>query len=128
MRRNRSSLGGLLILLTVAACSSRREPAEIPDPVIDGRIHSELQARIQAEPALEAPDLRIEVEAGRVQLYGSVAGIGAWNCLLRNAWLVEGVESVNDFLIIERGPRDVTCRAVRGRSRASSAGAPNPDP
>jgi hypothetical protein len=115
---------GLVAVLVVAGCAGRRDPVEIPDPVADARIGQELRARIAAEPSLSAARVRVEVEAARVQLSGSVEGIGAWNCALRNAWLISGVRGVNDFLIIERGPPEVTCRAVRGEVLTDRTQAP----
>jgi osmotically-inducible protein OsmY len=103
---------GVLILLA-AGCARRADPLPVPDPVADDRIHEEARERIAAEPSLRAAQIRVEVEGSRVRLYGSVAGIGAWNCALRNAWLIEGVEAVTDFLVIERGPAQVNCLAVR---------------
>jgi hypothetical protein len=114
MRRSRTVALWLLVLGMVAGCMGRRDPGEIPDPVTDRRIQTELSSRIAAEPTLDGARLRVEVEAARVRIFGSVDGIGAWNCALRNAWLVPGVEGVSDFLIIERGPPEVTCLAVRG--------------
>lgn len=99
--------------MALGACAARRDPAEIPDPAVDRRIQAELEARLRAEPSIDAAQVRVEVEAARVRLHGSVRGIGAWNCALRNAWLVDGVEGVVDFLVIERGERDVTCLARR---------------
>jgi hypothetical protein len=51
-----------------------------------------------------------------VILHGSVAGLAAWQCALRNAALVEGVLSVTDYLVIGPGPREVTCLAPRHTS------------
>jgi hypothetical protein len=48
-----------------------------------------------------------------VILHGSVAGLAAWQCALRNAGLVEGVISVTDYLVIGPGPREVPCLAPR---------------
>jgi hypothetical protein len=112
--RNRQLLLLVLMLAGAHGCAPRRDPVDVPDPVTDQRILRELEARLASEPAVDAERIRVGVEAARVRLYGSVDGIGAWNCALRNAWLVPGVEGVADFLLIERGPPEVTCLAVRG--------------
>jgi osmotically-inducible protein OsmY len=112
--RNRAVILWLLICSGLGACGARRgDPVEVPDPVVDRRIQAELRSRLASEPILDPARIRVEVEAARVRLYGSVEGIGAWNCALRNAWLIQGVEAVTDFLVIERGPAEVTCLAVR---------------
>ena len=43
--------------------------------------------------------------------------MGAWNCTLRNAELIDGVRTVVDYLILERGPREAVCLAHRGSSQ-----------
>lgn len=105
---------GVLITLISTGCARRAEPIEIPDPAVDSRIQREVEARLAAEPAIGATIIRVEVEGARVLLHGSVRGIGAWNCAIRNAALVEGVRNVVDYLILERGPRDAPCLARRG--------------
>jgi len=109
----RRSLVGVAALAVLAGCARNADPAPAPDPVADRGIEQELRARIAAEPSLVAAQIRAEVEGARVRLFGSVEGIGAWHCALRNAWLIQGVEGVSDFLVIERGPPEVACRAVR---------------
>ena len=106
----------LLIGMTSMGCARRSEPIEIPDPAVDARIQRAVEARLAEEPGLAGELIRVEVEGTRVLLYGSVQGIGAWKCALRNAELVAGVESVVDYLILERGPRDITCLAQRVQS------------
>ncbi len=79
----------------------------------DLRIQREIEARLVAEPAIASGEIRVEVHDGTVALHGSVRGIGAYQCALRNAFLVDGVARVAAYLIIERGPRDVPCLAPR---------------
>lgn len=93
-----------------------REPAAtglIVDASRDAHIRREVEARLGAEPSIAAGDIRVEVRGATVALHGSVRGIGAWQCALRNASLVDGVARVADYLLIERGPREVTCLAPR---------------
>jgi hypothetical protein len=116
-------LAVFLLLAGAGACAQRRDPVEIPNPAMDNRILSELERRLATEPSVNRSQMRVEVEGARVLLYGSVEGIGAWNCALRNAWLVHGVEGVADFLVIERGPPEVRCLAVRGPALSSAQGA-----
>jgi hypothetical protein len=110
--RQRQMMACVLLLL-LAGCPARVDPAAAPNAVADRRIGEEIRSRIVAEPSLHTSQIRTEVEGARVRLYGSVAGIGAWHCVLRNAWLVEGVEGVADYLVIERGPPEVQCLAQR---------------
>lgn len=77
----------------------------------DPRIRQEVEGRFLREPALAADLIRVEVEGGVVKLHGTVRGLGAWRCALRNAGLVPGVRSVVDYLLLERGPRDARCLA-----------------
>jgi osmotically-inducible protein OsmY len=81
----------------------------------DERILREVEARIAAEPGLASQSIRVEVEGTMVTLYGSVSGIDAWNCAVRSAQLVEGVGSVVEYLVIERGPRIASCGAAAPR-------------
>ncbi len=90
----------------------RREPPPI-DTSQDARILREVEARLAREPAIDARTIRVAVEGGVVMLYGSVTGIDAWNCALRNAELVDGVRLVVEYLTIERGSSKVPCRAAR---------------
>jgi hypothetical protein len=55
----------------------------------------------------------VDVTGGTVLLYGSVEGIGAWQCALTNAGLAAGVKTVVDYLVLERGPQEVRCLAPR---------------
>jgi osmotically-inducible protein OsmY len=70
-------------------------------------------ARIAAEPSLDSESIRVDVEGGTVMLHGSVRGMGAWQCAITNAGLVQGVRSVVDYLVLERGERNVQCLAPR---------------
>ena len=104
----------VVVMLSIAggACGLRRAPVPI-DRSQDARIHSDGAARLAAEPSLQAEAIRVEVEGGMVLLRGAVRGIGAWQCAITNAELVPGVTSVVDYLVIERGERDVQCLAPR---------------
>lgn len=103
----------LLLPLLLAACSALRRPAPPIDRSEDPRIQREVEARLAREPSLRGRPIRVEVDGGVVLLHGSVAGIGGWQCALTNAELVPGVRTVVDYLVLERGPRDVTCLAPR---------------
>lgn len=101
-----------LLSLVAGACGLRRPPIPI-DRSQDGRITAAVAARIAAEPSLQTEAIRVDVEGGMVMLHGAVRGIGAWQCAITNAELVPGVTSVVDYLVIERGERDVQCLAPR---------------
>ena len=103
----------LLLQLSLAGCAAIRGPALVVDRSRDAAIVSELQARLAAEPALAQSSFRVEADGGIILLHGSVEGLGAWRCALRNANLITGVITVADYLTIERGPRDIMCRAPR---------------
>lgn len=109
----RLAKSALLLAVLLSACSSIRRPLPQPDLSEDARITSDVEQRLGSEPVLAGRDLRVAVEGRVVRLYGTVEGMGEWNCALRNAELVPGVSSVADFLLIERGPRDVSCIAQR---------------
>lgn len=102
-----------VLIALVAGCSTFRRPGPVVDRSEDARIVSDVQARIAEEPALNARQIRVDVDGRVVTLYGAVQGMGEWQCALRNAGLVAGVNSVVDYLVIERGPREITCRAPR---------------
>ena len=107
----------LLTLLVLASAMTgcgflRRDPPPI-DTSQDARILREVEARLAREPAIDARTIRVSVEGAVVSLYGSVAGIDAWNCAMRNAQLVDGVRIVVEYLTIERGSGAVPCRALR---------------
>lgn len=98
------------ILLLFPACGLRGRDLPV-DRTHDARIQDEVEARIRAEPSLRDSSVRVVVEGGSVRLHGSVQGIGAWKCAITNAELVAGVRGVIDYLVIERGERDVRCLA-----------------
>jgi osmotically-inducible protein OsmY len=97
----------------MAGCGPRRVPIASVNPALDGRIRSEVAARLAAEPSIGAGKVRVDVRGGTVILYGSVAGMGAWRCAMTNAGLAAGVTTVVDYLVLERGPREVRCLAPR---------------
>ena len=101
------------LLISLQGCAGLRRPGPEVDRSGDARITQEVQARLAAEPVLDAGRLRVSVDGGVVMLYGSVDGIGQWQCAIRNASMVPGVETVVDYLVIERGPREVECLAPR---------------
>jgi BON domain len=106
---------GLLLLYVpwVVGCSSLRRPPPEVDRSGDASILANVRSRLDAEPTIGLQNLRVEVDGGVVMLYGSVQGMGAWECAIRNAELVPGVRTVVDFLVIERGPRTAACKAPR---------------
>ena len=99
--------------LPLAGCSIIRRPGPVVDSSQDPRIEQEVRARLAAEPSLAANGIRVEVNGGVVLLHGGVSGIGAWQCAIATSGLVPGVRTVVDYLVIERGPRDVRCLAPR---------------
>ncbi len=108
-------LSTLALLLLAAACGLRT-PLPSVDTSQDARIRAEVEARIAAEPELEASDIRVAVQGRMVTLHGSVQGIASWKCAIANADLVNGVESVSDYLVIVRGDREIVCLAPRPES------------
>lgn len=113
MPRLRATSGLLLIPLAMAGCALGRSASPPANPALDGRIRSEVTARLAAEPSIGAGKVRVDVMGGTVLLYGSVGGIGAWQCAITNAGLVAGVKTVVDYLVLERGPQQVRCLAPR---------------
>lgn len=99
----------LLLLSTQLGCAALRRPEPPVDRSQDARILREVEQRLVREPSIEAGTVRVDVDGALVILHGSVRGIAAWQCAIRTSQLVEGVQSVVDYLVIERGPRDVTC-------------------
>ena len=102
-----------ILILSMTACGALRREPPIVDRSRDSQIIRDVQARLTAEPAIDASRIRVEADGGLVLLYGSVDGMGQWHCAIRNAQLVDGVRSVVDYLVIERGPRDIVCGAPR---------------
>jgi hypothetical protein len=101
----------------LAAACGQRQPRLPVDRSQDERILGEVAARIAAEPSLDSESIRVDVEGGTVLLHGSVRGMGAWQCAITNAGLVRGVRSVIDYLVLERGERNVQCLAPRPDAR-----------
>jgi osmotically-inducible protein OsmY len=99
----------LLLLSTQVGCAALRRPGPVVDRSQDARIQGDVQARIDRQPALGGGNIRVEVDGAVVVLHGSVQGIAAWQCAIRTAQLVQGVRTVSDYLVIEPGPRRITC-------------------
>ena len=112
-RRRAVSIPGFVLASLLAAACGARQPQLPADRSQDERIRSEVAARIADEPSLDGATVRVDVLGAMVMLHGSVQGIGAWQCAITNAGLVNGVQSVVDYLVIERGERDVRCVAPR---------------
>ena len=114
-RSFRASVRGLVPLLCflLGGCSLLRRPLPEPDRSQDPRILQEVEARIAREPSLDRDAIRVDVDGGIVLLHGRVEGIGAWRCAITNAELVPGVQTVVDYLVLARGPREVACLAPR---------------
>lgn len=89
-------------------------PAQAQERVArEETIRREVEARLAAEPAIGAGRIRAEVNGRDVHLHGAAPGFGALQCALANAGLVPGVRLVVDFMVLEPGPRTVTCLAPR---------------
>jgi hypothetical protein len=94
------------------------EPAETPEIIAErtareAAIVREVQARMAAEPSIDAAAIRPVVVGTEVHLHGSVRGFGALQCARANAELVAGVTLVIDFLVLQPGPSRVACQAPR---------------
>lgn len=113
MLRFRTRYGLALVTLALAGCHLSHSHAIPADPARDERIRAEVTARLAREPSVDADRIRVSVDRGMVVLHGSVDGIGAWKCALTSASLAPGVRVVVDYLVLERGPRDVRCLAPR---------------
>jgi hypothetical protein len=113
MLRFRATSGLLLLPLALASCALLRSAPEPVDSTGDERIRAEVTARLAAEPSIGPGRVRVEVRGGTVMLHGSVKGIGALQCAITNAGLAVGTRTVVDYLVLERGPRDVRCLAPR---------------
>ncbi|HEX5872633.1 MAG TPA: BON domain-containing protein [Longimicrobium sp.] len=98
-------LGGGAPVETPAQAQARVAREEI--------IRREVEARLAAEPAIGAGRIRAEVNDRDVHLHGAAPGFGALQCALANAGLVPGVRLVVDFMVLEPGPRTVSCLAPR---------------
>jgi hypothetical protein len=115
------TLSVTLLLALALGCTNQPQPGEpfdTPEKPQDARIREAIVARLAAEPAVRGP-IRVEVRDGTVTLYGRVQGLGAWQCAFANAELVDGVVTVADYLVLERGPREVPCRVPRPAVRRS---------
>jgi hypothetical protein len=104
---------GLVLIFLFGGCGALRRPDPPIDRSSDPRILREVEQRLATEPALDAARIRVEVDGGVVVLYGSVDGLAAWQCAIRNAQLVEGVVTVVDYLVLARGDRNTPCRVQR---------------
>ena len=120
MPLTRDSLAAIRVALTLTvavltfhgcALLGRSDPPL--DRSQDARIQREVEARLAGESSLGPGTIRVSVDAGIVLLHGNVQGIGAWQCAITTSGLVTGVRSVVDYLVLERGPRDVPCAAPR---------------
>lgn len=105
-------------LLQGCALLGGGEPRETPAQVQERSareetIRREVEARLAAEPSIGAGRLRAVVNESDVHLHGAAPGFGALQCAIANAGLVPGVRLVVDFMVLEPGPRDVTCLAPR---------------
>lgn len=109
----RAARGAFLLALAVLlpGCGSFRRPPPEIDRSQDSRIRAEVEARLRAEPEIDASAIRVAVDGGVVVLHGAVRGLASWQCAIRNAELVEGVRSVAERLILEKGPREIRCLA-----------------
>ena len=118
----RTMLIGAIAVLGGCSMFQRAEP--VVDRSRDSAILRAVQEALASEPSIEATRIRVEVDAAIVMLYGSVDGIGAWQCALRNAQMVDGVLTVVDYLVIARGPREVPCSPTS----ITSGNGPHPAP
>lgn len=103
------ALRAAALILLLPGCAALRRPEPPVDRSEDARILRDVEARLEREPSIELGTVRVEVDGRVVLLHGSVRGLGAWQCAIRNAQLVSGVATVVDYLVLERGPRDVGC-------------------
>ena len=111
-------LAAVAALVQGCALLGGRAPAETPAQAQERQtqeevIRAEVEARLAAEPAIGPGRIRAVVKGGDVQLHGAAPGFGALQCALANAGLVPGVRLVVDFMVLEPGPRTVTCLAPR---------------
>ncbi|HEX6372088.1 MAG TPA: BON domain-containing protein [Longimicrobium sp.] len=111
----------LAALAAVQGCALLGGGGEPPETPVQARerlaqeetIRREVEARLAAEPAIGPGRIRAVVNQGDVHLHGTAPGFGALQCALANAGLVPGVRLVVDYMILQPGPRTVTCLAPR---------------
>ncbi len=115
-------MAALAFALAAGGCGLLGHPGPQVDRSQDPRIQEEVRERLTREPSIDAGNIRVAVDGGIVILHGSVRGIGAWQCATTTSALVRGVRSVVDYLVIERGPRDVACVAPRPDSAVVTGG------
>jgi hypothetical protein len=113
----RALYAGALTAFFISGCAFLRRPDPPIDRSQDPRIQQEVVARLTAEPSIDVSTIRVAVDGAVVVLHGSVQGLGAWRCAVTTSGLVSGVRSVADYLVIERGPRDVACLAPQPETR-----------
>ncbi len=129
MRRRSAAIGlrTAAVAVSMAGCGllgkssgpTPQEAARIEQE--DQRIRAEVEARLAAEPSVQAGRIRVAAAGGEVQLFGAVRGFGALHCAVANAELVSGVVLVIDHLVLEPGPREVRCNAPRHFPGAATA-------
>jgi hypothetical protein len=113
-RRGAGWAVALLVTVLLAGCGVLGRDRTVPvDPLEVSRIRREVEARLAAEPSVDAAQMRVEVLGTTVALHGAVDGLGALQCAIANAGLVRGVDNVADFLVLRPGPRTVRCLAPR---------------
>ena len=103
------------------------EPAETPAQLAERTAREaamvrEVQARMAAEPSIDAGAIRPVIVGTEVHLHGTVRGFGALQCAKANAELVSGVTLVIDFLVLQPGPSRVACQAPRVLGTRQTAG------
>lgn len=98
----------------LGAGEPRETPAQAQERLArEEAIRREVEARLAAEPSIGPGRLRAVVNDGDVHLHGAAPGFGALQCALSNAGLVPGVRLVVDYMVLQPGPRTVTCLAPR---------------
>lgn len=118
-----TSFAFLLLALSACGLLGRERDAVRVDPLETERIRREVEARLAAEPSIDARQVRVEVLGTTVALHGTVSGLGALHCAIANAGLVRGVDGVADKLVLRPGPRTVRCLAPRASPTGSPSGA-----
>lgn len=103
------------------------EPAETPAQISErtsreAAVVREVQARMAAEPSIDAAAIRPVVVGTEIHLHGSVRGFGALQCARANAEMVPGVTLVIDFLVLQPGPARVACNSPRVLGTRQTAG------